>query len=99
MAQVSVSPTQNAFYATATAETLTDGFPDLESNWGQDLGTLRMRIMSVKAEILSDDSALDIEKGVVQNVISHFVTATARAILIPFMRSFADDFTKSKSIL
>lgn len=92
MAQVCDRPTQNAFYATAKAESLTDGFPDLESNWGQDLGTLRMRIMSVKAEILSDDSQLDVEKGAVQNV-SHFVTTTARAILMPFMRSDADDFS------
>lgn len=88
-----------AFRATAKAETLTDGFPDLESNCNKDLETLETRIMSVKAEFLSDDSPLDIENGVIQNLIPYFVTTTARAILMPIMRPLPDDFSISKSFL
>lgn len=94
MAQVSICPAWKAFCATAKAETLTDGFPDLESNWAQDPITVMVHIMSVKAEIISDDSPQDIEKGAIQNAMSFFATTTARAILMPFARPFLDDFCK-----
>ena len=91
MTLVSVYPTQNAFNTTATAEKLTGGFLDLESNCNQNDKTFGLWNNSAQAEILRDDSTPDIEKGVFQNVMSYFVSTVVWAILMPF----ADDFTKS----